>query len=170
MSHHAKGTRLHPIGAPLRGRGVMVEREHDAYRERLKLAEPALCPECRAVFQEGRWQWKAAPAGAYEHLCPACRRIRDHFPAGFVTLEGEFFRAHRQELMQCVQAHADHARAEHPLQRLMDIEERGEGVLITTTETHLARGIGEALHHAYRGELRFNHERGQTLLRVHWRR
>lgn len=170
MSHHAKGTRLHPIGAPLRGRGVIAEREHDPYRERLKLAEPAACPECHAVFHEGRWQWLAAPPAAAEHLCPACRRIRDRFPAGFLTLEGDFFRQHRTEVMQRVESFVAHERAEHPLGRVMASEERGGGVLVTTTDTHLARGIGEALQHAFKGQLRFNHERGQTLLRVHWRR
>lgn len=170
MSHHAKGTRLHPAGAPLRGRGVIVEREHDAYRERLKPAEPAACPHCRAVFLEGRWQWTEVPQGAFEHLCPACRRIRDHFPAGFVALDGDFFRQHRDEVMQRVQRFAAHERSEHPLERLMSTDERDGHVLLTTTGTHLARGIGEALHQAFKGELRFNHERGQALLRVHWRR
>jgi NMD protein affecting ribosome stability and mRNA decay len=171
MSHHAKGTRQHPIGSPLRGQGILTEREHDPYRDRGKPPEPSVCPDCQAVFHEGRWQWLAAPPGAHAQMCPACRRVRDRFPAGYLTLEGEFFREHRTEVMNLVQARARHVREEHPLQRLMEVQDREDGsCLVTTTDTHLARGLGEALRDAWRGELAFHYEKGQTLLRVHWRR
>jgi len=172
MSKHSKATRFHPIGAPIRGQGVIVEREHDPYRAKDKPAEPTLCPQCQALFHEGRWQWLASPphGRAHEELCPACRRVRDKFPAGYVTLEGEFFRAHRTELMELVKHRAERAQAEHPLQRVMGIDDQDGAVLVTTTDTHLARGIGEALHAAYRGELKFRYEQGQERLRVHWKR
>jgi hypothetical protein len=32
------------------------------------------------------------------------------------------------------------------------------------------RGIAQALHGAYRGEIDFRHEHGQALLRARWRR
>lgn len=170
MSKRSKSTREHPIGAPVRGAGVIVERQHDAYRSDLKLAEPSSCPQCKAAYHQGRWQWIATPAGAHEALCPACRRIRDRFPAGYVTVEGEFFRQHRDELMRLVERTAQHAKDEHALQRIMATEVTADGVLITTTDTHLARGIAEALHHAYQGELKFHYEDAQNLLRAHWKR
>lgn len=170
MSHRAKGTREHTIGAPVRGAGVITESQHDPYRSRHKPAEPTVCPECRAVFHEGRWQWTAAMPGAHEELCPACRRIRDRFPAGFVTLEGGFLQDHRAEVMDRVRSHAERVKSEHPLERIMDTEEVEGGVRITTTDLHLARGIGEALESAYRGKLEFHYEPGQYLVRVHWQR
>lgn len=171
MSQHAKGTRQHTIGAPLRGRGILAEREHDPYRDRHKPAEPAACPDCGAVFHDGRWQWLAAAPDAQPQMCPACRRVRDRFPAGFVVLEGEFFRGHREEVMNLVHAHARHVREEHPLERLMGAQDREDGsCLLTTTGVHLARGLGEALQQAWRGDLAFHYEQGQTLLRVRWRR
>ena len=171
MSQHAKGTRQHPIGAPLRGRGILAEREHDPYRDRRKPGEPSACPDCGAVFHEGRWSWGEAPPAAHAQMCPACRRVRDRLPAGFLTLEGEFVTAHRTEIMGLVQAHARQVREEHPLQRLMGVEDREDGsCLLTTTDPHLARGLGEALHQAWRGDLAFHYEQGQTLLRVRWRR
>ena len=42
--------------------------------------------------------------------------------------------------------------------------------MVTTTDIHLARGIGEALEHAYQGELEFHYNEGENLLRVHWAR
>lgn len=170
MSHHAKGTRSHTIGAPVRGTGVISEKEHDPYRARLKPDEPAMCPECRAVFHAGRWQWLSPPAQAHDELCPACRRLRDRFPAGFVTLEGGFLQEHRAEVMGLVSRYADRVKREHPLERIMDTEDLEGGVRLTTTDTHLARGIGSALRRAYRGELKFHYEPAQNLLRVHWQR
>jgi hypothetical protein len=158
------------MGAPVRGAGVIAEREHDPYRQDAKLAEPAMCPDCGAAFHDGRWQWVVAQPGARETLCPACRRVKERLPAGYVTLDGAFARDHRDEVLALVNHRAERARAEHPLQRLMGIEDRDGALLVTTTDTHLARGIGQALHDAYRGELRFHHEKGQELLRVHWTR
>jgi hypothetical protein len=43
-------------------------------------------------------------------------------------------------------------------------------VQITTTDIHLARGIGEALHHAYQGELEYHYHEKDNLLRVVWTR
>lgn len=39
-------------------------------------------------------------------------------------------------------------RREHPLERIMGIEDTKEGALVTTTDAHLARRIAEALHSA----------------------
>ncbi len=148
--------------------GIFQEREHDSYRAKGKLPEPTVCPQCGAVFHEGRWQWRQAPVNAHRETCPACHRIRDHYPAGFLTLKGEFFQSHRDEIMRLVRNHEEHERAEHPLKRIMAEEEKDGTTLVTTTDIHLARGIGEALHHAYQGELKYHYNPEQNLLRVSW--
>lgn len=158
---------------PVRRDQLRQEREHDSYKSREKPPEPAVCPDCGAFFHAGRWQWGACPAGAAEVVCPACHRVRDAFPAGFVHVDGEFFAAHRDELLSLIHHHAEKARAEHPLARLMAIkdDEGGTGgVLVSTTDIHLARDLGDALQHAYHGDLEFHYNAGENLLRVHWRR
>ena len=77
----------------------MPELVHDSYKSKRKLPEPTRCPKCGATFHKGRWTWDIAPAQAHEHICPACHRIQDKFPAGYVTLGGEFFRQHREEIL-----------------------------------------------------------------------
>ena len=149
---------------------MFEERVHDAYKARHKLAEPAVCPQCGAVFHEGRWGWRQVPPGAQQETCPACHRVHDHFPAGFVILQGEFFLAHREEILQLAQNVEKRERAEHPLKRIMAIEEKDGERLITTTDIHLARAIGEAIHHAYQGDLEFHYNPEEYLLRVHWAR
>jgi hypothetical protein len=96
---------------------------HDAYKQQKKLPEPTRCPDCGAVFREGRWQWAMAPAGAHEALCPACHRIRDRYPAGYVTLEGAFFAAHRDDILHLVRNREIREKSEHPLERIMAIED-----------------------------------------------
>lgn len=159
----------HPPGfKPIRHDRLLQEAVHDSYKAKGKLPEPTLCPDCGAVFRTGRWQWLDKPKEAHQECCPACHRIRDHFPAGFVSLSGDFFAAHEQEILQLIRHHEAREKAEHPLQRLMAIEKNGHDTLVTTTDIHLARGIGEALKHAYRGELEFHYNPEQNLLRVHW--
>jgi hypothetical protein len=148
--------------------GIFKEHVHDAYQAKGKLPEPAACSQCGAVFHEGRWQWRQAPANAHSVICPACLRIHDHFPAGFLTMKGEFFVAHHEEIMRLVRNHEKHERAEHPLKRIMAVEEKNGTTVVTTTDIHLARGIGELLHHAYQGALKFHYNPEQNLLRVSW--
>ena len=148
--------------------GIFQERVHDAYKIKGKLLEPTVCPQCGAVFHAGRWQWMQAPANAHKVTCPACHRMHDHYPAGFLTLQGTFFLAHRDEIMRLARNHEADERAEHPLNRIMDVEEKDGATVVTTTDIHLARGIGEALHHAYQGELSYHYNPEQNLLRVSW--
>jgi NMD protein affecting ribosome stability and mRNA decay len=149
---------------------LMFENVEDTYKLRAKLPEPTRCPQCGAVYHEGRWQWLTPPPSAHEETCPACHRIHDHYPAGFVTLGGDFFVEHREEILSLVRNQKTRERAEHPFKRIMKIENQAGGVLITTTDIHLARGIGDALHHAYQGELDFHYNKEDNLLRVSWTR
>lgn len=155
---------------PLRRDELRDELVHDSYKSKRKLPEPTRCSECGAVYHEGRWGWGAAPANAHEEPCPACQRIRDKFPAGYVTLKGEFFAGHRDEIIHLARNREAQERPEHPLERIMNVEDVEEGVLITTTDTHLARDIGEAVHAAYKGELDYHYNKEENLLRVQWTR
>ncbi len=164
MSHQT-----HPPGFHLvRREQLLQETEHDAYKSKGKLPEPTVCPDCGAVYHAGHWQWLAKPSQAHSEFCPACHRVRDRYPAGYVSLSGDFFAAHEAEVLQQIRNHEAKEKASHPLQRIMGIEKTAQGTVVTTTDIHLARGIGDALHHAYRGELQFHYNREQNLLRVSW--
>lgn len=155
---------------PVRRDKLIQERVHDTYMIKGKLSEPSVCPTCGAVYHKGRWQWLPRPDQAREQPCPACRRISDEFPAGYVTLSGGFLAQRRDEILHLIRNHAAKAQAEHPLERIIDMTDHDGGILVTTTDIHLARGIGEALEHAYQGELEFHYNEGENLLRVHWAR
>ena len=150
--------------------GLQREYVHDTYKLRKKLPEPTVCPRCGAVFHKGRWTWAAKPARAHEAACPACRRIEDNYPAGTVHLSGPFLAAHRNEVLNAVRHQEREAKKEHPLSRIIGIEESDEGVMVTTTDMHLPRRIGEALWHAYHGELKLHYADDARMIRMTWKR
>ena len=150
---------------------LLQELVHDSYKSKHKLPEPTLCPDCGAVYRRGRWQWGAAPEkDAHMERCPACHRVHDHFPAGYVTLSGEFFGTHRDEILHRVRHCEEAEKRDHPLERIMAIEANAEGTVVTTTDPHLARRIGDALHDAFKGELEYHYNKEENLLRVSWSR
>ena len=155
---------------PIGREQLLQEFVHDSYKAGRKLPEPTRCPDCGAVFQDGRWIWGTAPAGGHEARWPACHRIRDKFPAGFVTLKGAFLQKHRDEILHLVRNHETKEKAEHPLQRIMSMVDSEDGIVVTTTDTHLARDIAQALHDAYKGELEFHYNKEENLLRAAWSR
>lgn len=147
---------------------LMMNTRHDPYQARRKPHEPAMCPVCKLVFTAGRWQQGEAPEGAGGEICPACHRIRDNFPAGYVTVEGPWAREYRAEVLRTAKHFAERMQAEHPQQRIMAIEESEDKLVITTTDIHLAQGIGRALYHAYHGALHFAYSESEYMLRVNW--
>ena len=154
-----------------RGDRLIKERIHDPYMTRVKLSEPTVCPSCTVVFESGRWTWMATlPPDANEELCPACRRIRDKVPAGFLTLGGTFFKEHREEILNLLHNKVDSERREHPMKRIMAMEEQENKLVVTFTDTHLPRGVGEAVERAYEGKLDIHYEPEAGIVRVAWER
>lgn len=144
--------------------------DHDPYRAQAKPPEPTVCPECEATFREGRWTWKAGPVDAPRQLCPACQRVRDGYPGGYLTLEGEFLAEHQQDILGLARNVEEREKKSHPLKRIMDIETHEGRIEITATDMHLVRSIGEAVQSAYQGELDLRYSDDEALLRAHWQR
>ena len=156
-------------GAPRHDKRI-VEPHADPYREARKPHDPTGCPECGASFRDGRWTWRIPPMDAPRAVCPACRRIADDYPAGFLRLEGSFVLEHADEILGLVHNVETREKNDHPLHRVMAVERDEEGFLITTTEPHLAHALGKALRSAYEGELEATYADGEALLRATWRR
>jgi NMD protein affecting ribosome stability and mRNA decay len=155
---------------PMRRDRLIQEYEHDTYKNRGKLPEPTVCKECGAVFQKGRWQWASRPDQAHETLCPACHRTHDRYPGGYLTLDGPFLAEHRAEILHRVRNVEEREKNQHPLRRIMAIEDGGEALTITTTDMQLARTLGEAVNDAYKGDLDYHYTEESNILRVNWRR
>lgn len=159
-----------PAGLSARRDRTVQEFQHDTYKLRGKLKEPTACPDCGAVFHKGRWMWCPAPKEAEQATCPACHRMRDKYPKGLVTIKGAFKDERHDQVVGVVKNTEEKEKTEHPLSRIMTIEEQREGLVISTTDTHLPRRIGEALKHAYHGELELHYDQDEDFVRVTWTR
>jgi hypothetical protein len=157
-------------GTRPRGDRLIRERVHDPYKTRLKLRDPTVCPQCGAVYRKGRWTWTAAPAGANRERCQACHRSNDAYPAGEVILRGGFLRQHKAEILNLARNQEKLENGEHPLHRIIGVAESAGKIGITTTDIHLPRRIGRALHNAYEGALDIHYDKAGHFIRVNWSR
>lgn len=144
--------------------------QQDPYKAMTKSHEPAVCPQCGAVYHEGRWHWSARPADAREELCQACHRINDHYPAGILTLSGPLVAQHKAGMIRLARHQEELEKKEHPLNRIMDIEEGTDRIVINTTDIHLPRRIAEALRRTWRGKIEFHYDEDGYFVRVNWHR
>ena len=82
---------------------------------------------------------------------------------------GGFFQEHRDQIVNLLHNKVNAEKAQHPMKRLMALEEQGDGELVATfTDTHLPRDVGKALVRAYKGELDIHYAQGEDLTRVKW--
>src|SRR5579883_2910538 len=86
-----------PRKGPRRSGRAQLDPLEDPYKRAGKRRGTAVCEQCGALYQDGRWQWVTTPVRADVQwtVCQACHRIRDHYPAGEVTLSGDYVDSHR---------------------------------------------------------------------------
>lgn len=150
---------------------LIAPHRHDPYKARQKMSEPAVCPQCGAVFADGRWQWlDKVPEDAEKALCPACHRGNDKYPAGEIVLSGAFFAAHRDEILALVSNVQVEQNAEHPLSRIINILQSNGTTTVTTTDIHLPRRIAHALERAFKGKLDTHYSEEDYFVRMRWSR
>ena len=160
-----------PAGShPVAGQHYLPNSHYDGSKLQGKSPEAPACPSLWATYHGGRWQCGGWPDGTHEAHCRACDRMRDDSPVGIAQIDRKFFIDHRQELTEMIHHHEARAKAKHPQDRIVTIEDSAQGILVTTTDIDLARDLGEALHEAYEGELELHYNGEKKLLRVHWRR
>jgi len=150
----------------------------DPYLREVDYKDPNICPSCKAVYHNKRWQFsnnlehEIRLKGNYEEkMCPACRKIKDNYPMGLVFISGNFIDQHKDEILSTVKSEEKRAIDKNPLERIMDIEKENENhyKIKTTTDT-LAQRIGKTLHNSYKGEIEYKFSEGQKILQVFWSR
>lgn len=149
----------------------------DPYITGKAMKEPTVCPSCHAIYHKKKW---AFDEGKYLELkkqkglnwqkCPADRKIEDGYPMGIVNIFGDFVLEHRDEIISFVRSEERHALERNPLERLMKIEKRGNGLYVETTTDSLALRIGKGLSRAYKGGFEFDWKYGDKHVLVKWRR
>jgi len=72
-------------------------------------------------------EWASASEGGNKSLCAACRRINGNLPAGIVKLRGIFGQQQTDEIVRLARHQEDAEKREHPLNRIIGIEEEDGG-------------------------------------------
>ncbi len=149
---------------------LIKEARHDIYEERVKLPNNTRCTDCGAVVLEGRWTWETTAEEVKDAQCPACRRVEDGNPAGYVEIRGDFFKVHRKEIINLIKNIGKAEKEEHPLERIVAISDEEGKLVVTTTGVHIARRMGEALFRAYKGDYELQYAEDDTSVKVYWSR
>lgn len=156
-----------------------VDHEGGEHRASRALKEPAWCEKCGAVYMKRRWFSKNFIAGnryascksANPTTCPACRQIEEGIAGGYVSLGGDFFKTHREEIERLLKNEAQRALEDNPLSRVISWGEQADGkATIETTTEHLAERFGHALKKAFRGEVKYDFSHENKVARVYWHR
>lgn len=150
---------------------LIQEYIHDPYFVKEKYQDPSVCSKCNVVFHDGLFEWLGAtPPDAQKMICPACRRIDDDYAGGHVVLEGAFLAEHKNDVENIIRNTERSEKRLRPLERIIAVFDKGDRIEVRTTYEHLARRIGEAVHKAYKGELKLQYLESEKFVRVYWKR
>ncbi|NWF89296.1 MAG: ATPase [Ignavibacteriaceae bacterium] len=149
---------------------LLKDQRKDAYLDQFSTRESSVCAKCNAVYTNGRWTWKTSEQTTTRTTCPACRRISDNYPAGYIEIKGNFFVQHSNDILNLVNNVERQEKSDRPLERIIAIQESKSKTVITTTGIHIARRIGEALSRSYQGTFDFQYADGEKSIRVFWER
>lgn len=153
-----------------------IDTEQDPYLTALGPDEMAVCRKCGAIYHNKRWTLSKegltarAEKKRVEVVCPACKKISDKFAEGFITIEGKFQKAHRDEIINLMRNKEERAMHFNPLDRIIEIKDTEGKIEVTTTTEKLAQRIGQMLGKAFDGEVEYKWSSDVKLARVVWKR
>ncbi len=140
--------------------GTASGRQHPAERRQGRLAEPAACERCGAIFRHRVWRRGRAPSHAFLTtvkwvVCPACRQVGAEEFLGRVLVRGEPVQAQDALVRRRIENVAARARAKQPERRVVSVERRGNTLEVLTTSQKLAHRIVHALQRLLGGQPRY---------------
>ena len=149
---------------------------HDPYYNQHSPVDRSYCKKCHAIYHHKHWHFdkieiqNLMKAKDKAVLCPACKKITDKFASGVVTLNGDFVRNHREEIINLIRNEEKRASGLNPLERIIEIQAKASGMEVTTTHEKLAQRIGKRLHSAFRGDVTYQWMPQDKMARVQWSR
>ncbi|HEY7476383.1 MAG TPA: BCAM0308 family protein [Vicinamibacterales bacterium] len=154
--------------------------DHQAGKHRGPAAAkgPLVCERCGAVYDKRRWSLTgsangrtlSAIAAPRMTVCSACQIVAAGQFAGEVRVSGAFAAAHAADVERLIRNEARRAADDNPLARIVRFDRVPEGLLVRTTTEHLAKRIGQALHKAMHGTVRYRFSHENKFAHVTWSR
>ena len=173
----------HPAGSPkVQNPHVVQPRDRvydtdDPYIPDEHRPENTVCSSCGAVYQNQHWtideKKRAALVAAgspHQVVCPGCKRVAERNPQGIVTLHGDYWPQRREEILNAVRNEEARGLSVNPLERVMDIREEGDRLIIETTTEKLAQRIGRHIEKAHSGKIEYKWSDTNHLVRIEWER
>ena len=161
--------------------------EDDPYSMRMAPKGLLQCPECDAIYHRKRWTLPGSspartrkPIRAYpkktakpvmvpkSFICPACRKLRDNYAEGFLSLRWPNWREHKADVLGLIHNEESRATRNNPLERVMTIRTRPDGADIETTTEHFAQRLGRHLERAFHGKIEYKWSHKDKLARIEW--
>jgi len=103
-------------------------------------------------------------------LCPGDVRLQKRQVEGIVTLKGSFMESHRDEIANLVNRVAREGRRRNVSARIFEVVEDDRGIVIETSDEHLAERMGKEVQKAFKGNLEIKWQEKDTFARVVWQR
>jgi len=143
-----------------------------------------LCDRCNAVYYDGHWhtdpklaeQIREHQPDVKKELCQQCAYIMNgevNTRKGFegqIVLDGLRDIEEKREILHTVRNFANQAKENDPQQQIADIDDRGNRVVISTTDNQMAVGIGKAVDRAFKGgSLKIVWSEDDLPARVYWK-
>lgn len=134
------------------------------------------CYNCGGVYYRRRWTLTPPDEirdkvefsnDIRSTLCPACRKIRDHYPAGELCLTGVPAEG-KQEVFRLLRNEEKRAREKNPLERIMSIRADDTEWKVETTTEKLAQRLGRCLQRARGGKVVYKWSHNNKFVRVFW--
>jgi len=144
----------------------------DALQHAEKYPSNTRCPRCHLIFMDGVWKRSISrkPGNNHWRLCPACAQIRGGLAGGIVQFTGTYAMSHRQELLNRIRNIEKLVLKERPLERIIEIKEERNGIIVSATTEHLVARIGKAIERDFGGDLALKYAPEDKLAFAHWHR
>ena len=155
-----------------------IQQFGDPYLPNLDPGETGVCPRCHALFRRRHWFFdedlyldvKDRPE-VHRLTCPACRKIKEGYFEGEVSLlHSPFLSVHKKEIQNLIHNEEERAKGLNPLERIVAVTENQGKMVVTTTNEKLAQRIGRELEKAYQGKTEYHWSEDDKCLRVKWMR
>lgn len=163
----------------------MIGRRHQRSRKEesefgLAGKEFLTCSGCGVVYFDKSWHHGLLEE-KQEHLkenrqfkftlCPACKMAKDKLFEGELIIKIKNQNAKikiKEEVLNTIKNSEQQAKERDPMDRILWMEERGDGIHIFTSENQLAVRIGKKLKSSFGGsKLEIKHT-GEDVVRVYW--
>jgi hypothetical protein len=142
------------------------------YQRNEKYPANTRCPGCDLFFDGGMWKRGAASESKRQSgkLCPACFQIRGGQIGGIVQFRGAFTRPHRQEILNRIRNVEKLTREERPLERIVDVKEEKDAIIVSATTEHLIARIGKSIQRDFGGVLNLRYAPEDKFAFAYWQR